>query len=278
MPEPTLSGRTIAVPETRELDVFASMLERRGATVLRCPLVAILDAPNPQPVLDWIKRFNDASFDDLILLTGEGLRRLLSCIDQHEPELRDGFVLELARIRKITRGPKPAKALRELGLKPDIAAAVPTTAGVIDSLRTEDLAGRRVAVQLYGSEPNAPLIEFLDSAGARTATVAPYIYANKIADEAVIDLLKRMASGEINIIAFTSKSQVDRLFATAPLELVQQALSRTEVAAVGPVVRDALQSRSIQVRFMPEESFFMKPLTSAMEGGLSASRSDEVTE
>src|SRR5688500_16601746 len=121
MQEQTLTGRTIAVPESRELDVFSSMLERRGASVIRCPLVAILDAPDPQPVLDWIRRFNAASFDDLILLTGEGLRRLLSCIDQHEPQLRDGFVIELARVRKITRGPKPAKALRELGLKPDIA-------------------------------------------------------------------------------------------------------------------------------------------------------------
>jgi uroporphyrinogen-III synthase len=49
MPDASLSGRTIAVPETRELDVFSSMLERRGATVLRCPLVAILDALAQRP-------------------------------------------------------------------------------------------------------------------------------------------------------------------------------------------------------------------------------------
>ena len=125
MQEQTLAGRTIAVPETRELDVFAAMLERRGATVLRCPLVAILDAPDPQPVLAWIREFNAAAFDDLILLTGEGLRRLLKCIDSNAPELKGEFIAQLARVRKITRGPKPARALRELGLKPDIAAQVP---------------------------------------------------------------------------------------------------------------------------------------------------------
>ncbi len=276
MQEQTLSGRTIAVPESRELDVFASMLERRGAIVLRCPLVAILDAPDPQPVLQWIQRFNGGNFDDLILMTGEGLRRLLSCIDRHEPDLRDGFVLELARIRKLTRGPKPAKALRELGLKPDIAAEVPTTAGVIDTLRSEDLVGRRVAVQLYGTDPNAPLIEFLNGAGARVASVAPYIYANKADDQAVVDLLTKMAAGEVDIIAFTSKSQVDRLFATAPAELIQEALRRTEVAAVGPVVRNALEAHSIHVRFMPRDSFFMKPLTSALEHALDESPGDRV--
>lgn len=267
MSEASLTGRTIAVPESRELDVFASMLERRGANVIRCPLVTILDAPDPKPVLDWIQRFNAASFDDLILLTGEGLRRLLACIEKHDPQLRDAFVIELARVRKITRGPKPAKALRELGLKPDIAAETPTTAGIIESLRSEDLVGRRIAVQLYGSEPNLPLIEFLREAGARPTTVAPYIYADKADDEAVRALLTRMANDEVDAIAFTSSAQVDRLFAVGPEDLVRDALKHTEVAAVGPVVKEALTRRAVDVQFMPQDSFFMKPLTSAMEQG-----------
>lgn len=268
MQDQTLSGRTIAVPETRELDVFASMLERRGASVLRCPLVAILDAPDPGPVLAWIRRFNEGQFDDLILLTGEGLRRLLSCIERNEPTLKDAFVAQLGRVRKITRGPKPARALRELGMKPDIAAETPTTQGVIDSLRKLELSGRRVAVQLYGTEPNRPLIEYLESAGASVTTVAPYIYADKSADDAVRDLLTRMAAGSIDVIAFTSTPQVERLFAVGPDDLVRSALEKTEVAAIGPVVADALARRGINVRLMPQESFFMKPLTSAIEAAM----------
>ena len=268
--EQTLAGRTIAVPETRELDVFAALLERRGATVLRCPLVAILDAPDPVPVLDWIRWFVGGACDDLILLTGEGLRRLLACIDKHEPTLRADFVAQLARVRKITRGPKPARALRELGLKPDIAAESPTTAGVIASLAAEHLAERSVGVQLYGTEPNVPLIDFLQSAGARVRPVAPYIYATKSDDAAVSALLDRMSRGEVDAIAFTSGAQVDRLFAVAPAEQVQAALARTRVAAVGPVVADALARRSVQVASMPQDSFFMKPLTSALEALLTA--------
>jgi uroporphyrinogen-III synthase len=270
MPEQTLAGRTIAVPETRELDVFASMLERRGATVLRCPLVAILDAPDPRPVLEWIRGFNAGACDDLILLTGEGLRRLLACIEKNEPALRADFVAQLARVRKITRGPKPARALRELGLKPDIAAESPTTAGVIASLAAERLTDRRVGVQLYGTEPNAPLIDFLESAGALVRTVAPYIYASESDDTAVIALLDRMARGEVDAIAFTSMAQVDRLFAIAPAEQVQAALARTRVAAVGPVVADALARRDVRVASMPQDSFFMKPLTSELEAAFGA--------
>lgn len=273
MQEQPLAGRTIAVPETRELDVFAAMLERRGATVLRCPLVAILDAPDPRPVLEWIRWFNGGACNDLILFTGEGLRRLLSCIDRNEPALRADFVAQLARVRKITRGPKPARALRELGLKPDIAAEPPTTAGVIASLAAERLADRTVGVQLYGTEPNAPLIDFLQGAGARVRSVAPYIYASKSDDGAVSALLDRMTRGEVDAIAFTSAAQVDRLFAVAPATQVHAALARTRVAAVGPVVADALAQRAVRVESMPQDSFFMKPLTSALEAAFGA-RSD----
>jgi uroporphyrinogen-III synthase len=265
MSDLTLTGRTIAIPESRELDVFASMLERRGSTVLRCPMVAILDAPDPTPVLEWVKHFNAHEFDDLILLTGEGLRRVLSCIETNAPSLREGFVTALARTRKITRGPKPAKALRELGLKPDIAAAVPTTEGVIDALRGEHLAGRRVTVQRYGSQSNPALESFLASAGALVATVAPYVYADQVADTAVLELLNRMAAGEVDVIAFTSSPQVERLFAVGPPELVKTALERTEVAAIGPVVAATLAKHHVHVKLMPQDSYFMKPLTSVIE-------------
>jgi uroporphyrinogen-III synthase len=264
----TLSGRRIAVPETRELDLFAAMLERRGAAVLRCPLVAIKDAPDPAPVLEWIRRFAAGGCDDLVLLTGEGLRRLLGCIERHEPDLRDAFLRELARVRKITRGPKPARELRELGLKPDIPATVPTTEGVIAALRGERLQGRRIGVQLYGTDPNRPLMDFLTAAGATVLPVAPYVYADQADDAAVRALLERMAAGEVDAIAFTSTPQVERLFAVGPEPLVRDALSRTLVAAVGPVVGEALRERGIEVQSMPSGSYFLKPLTNALEQAL----------
>ncbi len=265
-----LAGRTIAVPETREIEIFVAMLERRGAAVVRCPLVAIRDAPDPAPVLEWSRQFAAGSCDDLILLTGEGLRRILSCIDTHQAALRESFVAALARVRKITRGPKPARALRELGLKPDIAAGLPTTPGVIASLRAHDLKGRRCGVQLYGTEPNRLLVEFLESAGASVSSVAPYVYADAADDRAVADLLGQMRAGDIDAIAFTSTPQVERLFAVAPADEVRAALEKTLVAAVGPVVAETLHRHGVPSRLMPEESFFLKPLTTALEEALGA--------
>jgi uroporphyrinogen-III synthase len=263
-----LAGRTIAVPESREIEVFAALLERRGARVIRCPLVAIRDAPDPAPVLDWSRRLAGGAFDDLVLLTGEGLRRILSCIEQHEAALRAQFIVELARTRKITRGPKPAKVLRELGMKPELAAEQPTTDGVIATLRRLDLRHRRIGVQLYGTEPNRPLVEFLESAGAVVSTVAPYVYADDADEQAVRNLVSELSAGSVDAIAFTSSAQIERLIAVASEEGAGKALANTLVAAIGPVVAETLRRHGIDARLMPEESFFLKPLTTVLEAAL----------
>jgi len=276
MTEHPLEGRTIAVAESRELDVFVAMLERRGARVLRCPLVGIVDAPEPAPVLEWIAWFNSGACDDFIVLTGEGLRRLLSCIERNAPALRGGFLGQLARVRKITRGPKPARALRELGLKPDIAAAEPTTQGIIKALRELDLGGRAAGVQLYGTEPNLPLTGFLEQAGARVRTVAPYVYADAAQDAEVIGLIGHIAAGTVDAIAFTSRGQVERLLGVAAAagrtESLKVGLAGICVAAVGPVVGEALEAQGIRVDLMPLESYFLKPLTSRLVEALGKSR------
>lgn len=268
-PQP-LAGRTIAVPETRELEVFAAMLERRGASVVRCPLITIRDAPDPSLVLLFARDFARGSCDELILTTGEGLRRILSCIERHEPALKDPFLKALAQVRKITRGPKPARALRALGLRSDLAAQPPTTAGIIASLGGADLKGHRVGVQLAGDKPNAPLAAFLEAAGATVLSVAPYVYGDATDDEAVRELLARLAGGDVDAIAFTSTPQVERLFAVAPAATVRAALRKTLVAAVGPVVAAALQRHGVEAHLTPTETFFMKPLTTALEQALRA--------
>jgi len=261
-----LAGRTIAVPETRELDLFARMLEERGATTLRCPLVTILDHPDPAPIEAWLRRLNDGAGDDLILLTGEGLRRLLGVAKR--AGLDTAFIARLAEVRKITRGPKPAKALREIGLRPDIAAETPTTAGVIASLGPLDLKGRRVAVQLYPDNPNAPLMDFLAGAGATADPVLPYVYASSADDARVVDLVERLASGAVDAVAFTSTPQVRRLCAVAEAqnlsERLRLGLSRTRIAAVGPVVAAEIEKLGARVAIVPQDSFFMKPLVNAI--------------
>jgi uroporphyrinogen-III synthase len=257
-----LSGYRIALPESRELDLFARMLEERGAETLRCPLVTIVDSPDTEAVTAWIRRCCEQPFDDLVLLTGEGLKRLLGFAER--AGLEAPFIEALGKTRTITRGPKPGRALRDIGLRPLVQAESPTTAGVIATLEQLDLQGHRVGVQLYGEEPNLPLMQAIEAAGASADPVAPYRYTADIADPRVLQLLDALGGGAVDAIAFTSKAQVERLYsvaeATGRRDELDQSLRKVLVATVGPVATDYLAAQGIQADLQPESSFFMKPL------------------
>jgi uroporphyrinogen-III synthase len=267
-----LKGKRIAVPEMRELEVFSSLLERRGAEVLRCPLVTIYDAPHSASVLAFAVKVAEGGFDDFILITGEGLTRILSCINKYDPSLQERFVAGLGQLRTITRGPKPARVLRQLGLRPNVEAKAPTTPGVIEALKPLDLKGRRVALQLYGNDPNMQLQTFLRERGADFSTIAPYVYGNAADDATVKNLLERMAAGEVDAIAFTSKLQIERLVNQQPAPLVKRALSNTKIAAVGPIVAEAIRAAGFEVASSPEHSWFMKPLVVALTEALQSKK------
>lgn len=266
----SLHGRTIAIPETRELDLFADMLRRRGADVLRCPLVAIHDNPDRKPVQRWLREAIKHPFDDVILYTGEGVTRLADLA--RKEKCLDGFIAGLRRSRKITRGPKPARALRELGLKPDLAADEPTTAGIIAVLETEDLMAHRVGVQLYGADPNTRLMRFLDDAGATAEAVAPYVYASESEDHQVAAFIESLIAGVADAVAFTSGMQVTRLFKVAAAhsreQALRDALARLHIAAVGPLVADALSEQKLEADLMPSRSFSLRPLVRGLCDGL----------
>ena len=258
-----LHGRRIALPETREAERLALMLQEQGAETLSYPLVAIVDVADPAPVHAWLRRFIDTPCDDLVLLTGEGLHRLHGAA--HLSGFEQAFLGALAKPRKITRGPKPARALRELGLVPDLRAEEPTTEGIIKLLSQNGLHNRRVGVQLYPGA-STRLVDFLQGAGAVPDPVVPYAYASQAEDERVAALIDEMARGQIDVIAFTSAPQVRRLFdvARATGRDVPVALQKTIVAAIGPVVSAELARHGITAAIMPSGTYFMKPMVSAI--------------
>ena len=261
-----LANLTILVPESRELDLFAAMLEAEGAITLRCPLVNILDLDDTAPAEHWIEQLIVGTFSDVIWLTGEGLRRLLAIGDR--TGRREAFVEALGRVRSITRGPKPARALRELGLAPGLAAQMPTSQGVIDALAGEDLSGRKIGVQLYPGDGGMPLLAALASRGAIAFPVTPYRYASQSDAAQVADAIRALAAGRIGMIAFTSSPQVERLFEVAREAVLEKelddALRRVRIAAIGPVVEETLRRHGATSIVRPEASFHLKPLVRAI--------------
>ena len=269
-----LNGYRILILETREEAQFSRLLAEQGADVLPCPMFAIEDAPDAAPVEAWIRRFIAHPVDDLVLMTGEGLRRLMKVVRRIEAE--PDFVGALRRARKLARGPKPGRALRELGLEPELTTEKPTSEGIAEMLARLDLRGHRIGLQLYPDKDHGALIGAITSQGATVDPVLPYVYDAKAADASIVTAIEEMAQGRVDALALTSSGQVRRLMEVAQAHhceaRLREALARTPIASVGPVVSDELSSHGLRTDITPaNEAYFMKPLISAMATALGRS-------
>ncbi|MCA3580683.1 MAG: uroporphyrinogen-III synthase [Bradyrhizobium sp.] len=267
-----LNGYRILILETREEAQFARLLAEQGADVLQCPMFTIHDAPDPAPIEAWIRRAIERPLDDLVLMTGEGLRRLMKVVRRIDVEAE--FVGSLGKARKFARGPKPGRALREIGLEPQMTTEKPTSEGVAEMLAKLDLSGHRLGLQLYPDKDHATLIAAINAQGAEVDTVLPYVYDAQAADANIVTAIEQMAQGRIDAIALTSSGQVRRLMEVAQAHRceaqLRDGLERTPIASVGPVVSNELKTYGLSTDIYPaNDAFFMKPLISAMATALS---------
>ena len=266
-----LNGYRILILETREEAQFSRLLTEQGADVVQCPMFTIHDAPDPKPIEAWIRRFIERPCDDLVLMTGEGLRRLMKVARRIDVE--QDFVTALGKVRKFARGPKPGRALREIGLDPQMTTEKPTSEGIAEMLARVDLSGHRVGLQLYPDKDHSALIGAITAQGAEVDTVAPYVYDAQAADANIVTAIEEMAQGRIDAIALTNLGQVRRLFEVAKARQceaqLRDGLARTPIASVGPVVSDELKSHGLRADISPaNDAYFMKPLISAMAAAL----------
>jgi uroporphyrinogen-III synthase len=266
-----LNGYRILILETREEAQFSRLLAEQGADVVQCPMFTIHDAPDPKPIEAWIRRFIEKPCDDLVLMTGEGLRRLMKVARRMGVE--QDFIAALRRARKFARGPKPGRALREIGLEPQVTTEKPTSEGIAEMLSRVDLGGHRVGLQLYPDKDHSVLIGAIAAQGAEVDTVAPYVYDAQAADANIVTAIDEMAQGRIDAIALTNLGQVRRLVEVAKVHRcearLRDGLARTPIASVGPVVSDELKSHGLRTDIYPaNDAYFMKPLISAMAAAL----------
>jgi len=179
------------------------------------------------------------------------------------------LIAAIGKARRYARGPKPVRALRQIGLEATMQTETPTSEGVAAMLAQQDLTGHRVGLQLYPDKDHAKLIGAITSLGAQVETVLPYIYDDEAADTNIVAAIEEMAQRRVDAIALTSSGQVRRLVDVARAhnceDKLRDGLAQTPIASVGPVVSDELKAFGLRTDIYPaNESFFMKPLISAM--------------
>jgi len=252
---PSFGGLRVVAFESRMAAEAARMIERHGGRAIVAPAMREVPLEQNHAALEFADRLLKGEIDIAIFLTGIGVRALLQAIETRHS--RAAITAALARIVTVVRGPKPARALRDLGIEPGIAAPEPNTWRELLAALTAatSIKGKRIAVQEYGVS-NRELIAALEARGARVMIVPVYRWTLPADPGPLRAALREIAAGGADVAIFTSSNQVTNVMQTAEAEGigddVRRGLGAMAVASIGPVCSAELRAQGIAVDVEPE--------------------------
>src|SRR4051794_32804440 len=166
-PVPTpFDGLSVVIFEARMASALADLVARHGGIAVSAPALREISLGDNPDVLSFADGLLAGSFDIVIFETGVGVRFLVESLNSRIP--RSAWAEALGKTKVVARGPKPAAALRELGVSIDFQVPEPNTWRETLALLDSHLpvAGLRVAIQEYG-KPVPELTDGLERRGAR---------------------------------------------------------------------------------------------------------------
>jgi uroporphyrinogen-III synthase len=232
-----LTGYTVGITAARRREELASLLERRGARVLLAPAIRIVPLVDDQELVRATRAGLAAPVDDVVATTGFGFRGWLEAADGWG--LREPLLAHLGRARLLARGPKAKGAIRAAGLVEAWSPESESSAEVLGHLLDDDLAGRRIAVQLHG-EPLPEFTEALRAAGAEVVEVPVYRWVAPEDAGPLRRLVEAVVGRQVDAVTFTSAPAAASLLALAGSlggvdELVGAFRGGVLACCVGPV-------------------------------------------
>ncbi len=248
-----MRNKTIAILESRLGESIAHLVRKHGGIPFSAPALAEIPDMDPAHIAELLHKWDTAPPDIFIFQTGVGVKALFSATDALN--LTDQLLAKLEAAQVVVRGPKPTAALRLRKVRIDGSAKDPyTTAEVLFELVSTPLQGKRVVVQRYG-ETNQELQKALEERGAQVIEIATYRWSLPENIAPLIDLMNALGRHQIDVVAFTSASQASNLFSVAQqagrLQALQDGLSRTLVASIGPVCTATLHKLGVSVDIEP---------------------------
>lgn len=252
-----LAGLRVLSLESRRAAEMAKLIENYGGRAIVAPSMREVPLESNTEALDFARRLAAGGFDMVIFLTGVGTRALARVVGTIYPV--EQFAEALRKVTVVARGPKPAAALKEMGVP--VAIAVPEPNTWRDLLRTLDekadaapLKGRRVAVQEYGAS-NAELLAGLAERGAQVVRVPVYQWALPEDTGPLHAAVEAIARGDIDVALFTTSVQVAHLLRIAREmgreQELHRAFARMVVGSIGPVTSEELREQGFSADFEP---------------------------
>ncbi len=246
-----LAGRTVTLLETRRSSEMAALVRRYGGEPSVVPALREVDSVDSDQLAAVLKRLELSPPTAVVFQTGVGVEYLFHGLIDLAPDAEARFRAIVDRTVVIARGPKPTNALRQHGIRIDRSVPSPyTTHEVMGELDLLSLEHTTVLVIRHGG-PNAELLAYLDHRGATALELEVYHWEMPEHASPLADLVRSIVSGDVDILMFTSASQVENLFLVAEsigmVDELRSGLNKAPmVAAVGPVCAAALEARQVR--------------------------------
>jgi uroporphyrinogen-III synthase len=255
-PTPPFDGLRVAIFEARMAGNLADLVARQGGVPVPAPAlreVPLADNPAASAFADALEA---EGFDLVIFETGVGVRYLVESLAPRIP--RERWAELLGGTTVVARGPKPAAALRDLGVAIGLQVPEPNTwretLALLDARKP--VAGLRVAVQEYG-KPAPELTEGLESRGAVVTRVPVYRWGLPEDTGPLRAALAGLAARTVDAALFTAAQQVEHVLDVAASEGIEDALraafaDHVVVGSIGPTTSAALRAHGLPVDVEPE--------------------------
>jgi uroporphyrinogen-III synthase len=245
-----LAGYTIAITAARRREEFGAALERRGAKVAYAPAIRIVPLAHDTELRQATENCLQAPLDFTVATTGIGFRGWMDAAETWG--LAEKLTEAIGASALLARGPKARGAIRACGLREAWSPESESSSEVLAYLLAgDDLAGKRVAVQLHG-EPLPDVVQTLRLAGAEVIEVPVYRWVPPEDSTPLRRLVDAVTAARVDAVAFTSAPAAASFLHAAREqgreEPVRSALRGPVVAAcVGPVTAGPLLRDDIPV-------------------------------
>ncbi|MFQ5911823.1 MAG: uroporphyrinogen-III synthase [Nitrospinota bacterium] len=251
------NGLRVAAFESRMADQMGRLIARHGGEPLVAPSMREVPLEENAEAFSFAEGLFSGRIDLVVFLTGVGTRTLAECLLTRYPGER--IVEALSSVNVVARGPKPVKALRDLGVPITLTIPEPNTwREILQSLDASEaigsLRGAAVAVQEYGV-PNQSFLKGLEERGARVIRVPVYRWTLPEDTAPLRNALRTIVEGKVGVALFTNAQQIDHVLHVAAQEGVETSLRdafrNLVVASVGPTCTEALLARGFSVDVEP---------------------------
>lgn len=247
----SFAGKRILSLESRRATETAELIRRHGGDPFVAPSMREVPLDRNEAAFAFAERVIRGDFDMVILLTGVGTRYLAKLVATRYPEPR--FAEALGKVCTVARGPKPAAALREMGLNANVLVPEPNTWREIVTA-IEHRPERRIAVQEYGKSSDE-LTHALQARGAEVTAVPVYQWDLPEDLGPLREAIHRLAGHEFEVVMFTTSTQIVHLMQVASemhlSDQVREGLAGSFIASIGPTTTETLHEYGFEPRMEP---------------------------